>query len=289
MPAWNGTTGGINQAQAQAACEAAIAAAGLPDATQVETAAETAASAAITSAGLPDASGVTAACAVAITSEAGSGIPSVAQIQSGLATAASIAALNNLSQAQAQTAAAAAITAASLATSAQVSALNDLSQSQAKTACASAITGASGTDIPNTTQITLACQDAINNLGGLPDAHEIARAVKGQAVSSTPLRATVTASGAATSGTLLAAPGLGLRNYVVAVLVSCTAAQSTFQLTSTGALLTMGQHSILQNSNLFCCPPFGMPLMVGGSGAAISWNKTTAATLVIEVWYYQAA
>jgi len=140
MSTWNGSTTGLTPSEVQSACTAAIAAADLPTTAEVETAAETGAAAAIVAADLPDTAevqaaaqqgagdaiaaanlpsdaDVQAACEAALVSEAGGSIPSVAQIQTGLATAANLATLQTSvnalpSDADVQTAASAAITAA---------------------------------------------------------------------------------------------------------------------------------------------------------------------------------
>lgn len=71
MPIWNGSTGGgITQAEAQAACEAAIIASNLPTTADVQT-----------------------SCEAAILAAVGVEIPTVVQIQAGLASQASVDAL----------------------------------------------------------------------------------------------------------------------------------------------------------------------------------------------------
>lgn len=232
---------------AQAACAAAITAANLPTAAQVASAV-----------------GAQAACAAALTAAAGAAIPSVAQIQSGLSTSSALSTLQTTCSALPSAAAIAATVAA-------------------QASCAAAITAAAGVAIPTVQQITDGV-DGLNIAGSVYSS--VPPAVAALAVGVTPVHTTVTLSGAGTSGTLLAAQGLGLRAYVVAVLVSCTAAQSVFQMVSSGGT-TMGSHSLLQNSNLSLSIPFSY-ILRSGSNTSITVTKTTGATLVIDVYYYVA-
>lgn len=343
MPAWNGSTTGLTEAQAQAACTAAINAADLPTTAEVETAAETGAAAAIvaadlpdtaevqaaaqtgagdaiTAANLPDQTEVQAAAAAAITASAGVAIPSVVQIQSGLATATSVSnvqttvnALPSAAQVAtavgAQAACAAAITAAQLPSATQMDVLIDTAIENrvssftmwAQDGAQAAITAS---DLPSQTEmyaglanlqadlvtdlegslpgLTASAVEGLDIAGGVP-ASTMILAV-GHDASTQPLKTTVTLSGAPTTGTLVAAAGVGLRVYVQAILVSCTVAQSTFFLSSTGGS-TMGTHSLLQNSCVALNIPFGY-ILRSGSNVAVTLNKTTGATLVVDVWYY---
>lgn len=302
------TTAEVESA-AETGAAAAIVAADLPTTAEVQTAAQAGAADAITAANLPSDADVQAACVAALEAEAGDSIPSVVQIQSGLATAASIAALPT--DADVQAAAAAAITAANLPTAAQVA-----TAVGAQAACAAAITAAAGVAIPSVVQIQsglatsasiaalptdadvqTACAAAITAadlpnttaaaVEGLGIGGNIPGFVKELAVGTTPLHTTVTVSGAGTTGTLIATPGGGLKIYVVAVLVSCTVAASTFRMDGTGAS-TMGTHSILQNDNLSLSLPF-LYIVSSGAGSNLTYTKTTGATLVVDLWYYTGA
>ncbi len=183
----------------------------------------------------------------------------------------------------------------------------DLTIAQVETASEAGATAAiTAAGLPDATEVQAACDaalvaygvateatldavaTAVSNLGDIiPDASTIALNVATAAVV-TPrvtgdlLRATVTISGAPTSGTVLASSG-GTQRIIWAVLVSCSAAQSSFSLASTGGD-TMGTHQILQNGNLSLSLPFGA-VFKGGTGNSVTANKTTGATLVIDVWY----
>lgn len=288
MPIWNGGTGSITAAEVQAACEAAIVAENLPSQAEVQTACE----AAITAAGIPTALEVQAACEDALTAQAGVAVPSVAQIQTGLSTSVEVAAVQAAvdllpsaadvaTAVGAQAAAQAAITASigtALVTSAQV-----------QTSCEAAITASVGAEIPDLAQIQTACETAIavSQVATVADVDNIAPAVQTLAVGSFAQKTTVTISGAGTSGTLIAAGGVGVRTYIVGILVSCTVGNSTMQLVSTGGVST-GVHSILLNNNLSMSLPFGI-IARSGSNTAITCNKTASQTLIFDVWYYQGA
>lgn len=322
-----GSSGALTQAQVQAACAAAISAAGLPDVSNVQTAAEAGASAAITAANLPTAAevatavGAQAACEAAILARVAAGtLPAPADVETAcgtaiasanLADASSVAALqtacdslgtmidalHDVSTSDVQTAAAAAITAASLATAAQVSALNNVSTTDVQDACGNAI---ANSGLPVAADIETLCGNALTTAAGngtIPSANDIANAVDGlnvagavpsqvlaYAYGSSVQRATVTASAGSTTGTLITTPGGGQRIVIVAIVVACTTAQSSFSLSSSGGS-TMGTYQIPQNATLEINRLFHY-IHRSGSGASVSWNKTSGANLSIDVWWY---
>jgi hypothetical protein len=283
---------------AQAACEAGIvarvAAGTIPDPAAVETRC----GAAITTAALATAAqvaglnnlssaGAQSACTAALTAANLATAPNLAALQTtcnGLATASALTTLqntvnglNNLSSAGAQTACGAAITAANLATAAQVSALNNLSSGGAQTACESAI-DAKITDIAN------ACANAVDGLN-------VAGSVPGQVVTaaygSGYTHTQVTAGAGSTSGTLVTNPGGGVRIYVVAIIIACTTAQSSFTIGGSGAS-AMATWQIPQNDTLEVNRLFDW-ISRSGSGSNLTWNKTSGANLSIDIWYYTGA
>lgn len=267
MPLWNEScdpgSGGITPAEVEAACTAAIAASGIPDASQVED-----------------------SCTAAIAAASGTTIPTTAQIQTGLATATSLADVKSVVDALPS--------AATIATAVG-----------AQAACAAAITAAVGFDIPDLSQIQVACENALDGFGvavnsslqpaaaaaitaaSLPTAAQNTTSIVTACVGASPLRTTVTISGAGTSGTLLAAPGVGIRNYITSMIISCSVAQSTWSLASTGVTST-GTHSLLQNSMGSWTAPAGTFIFQSGSNTAITLNKTTGATIIVNLIYYQA-
>lgn len=254
----------LSVADVQAGCAAAIAAADLPSTAEVQAAceaaidnrqvalttwAETGAAAAIAAANLPTDADVQAASAAAIAAAAGAAIPSVVQIQAGLAKT-----------------------------------------SELQPAADAALTAAIGVAIPTVGQnqsglATGVKLDAVE-ASLLTAIGAVDTDTRSLAIGATPLHATVTIAGAPTSGVLIAAPGVGLRNYVTAIMVSVSA-QSSFSLSSTGGS-TMGTHQIPALSNLTFAPTF-QPILTGGINATVVANKTAAVTMTIDVWYYIAA
>lgn len=246
---WNGSTGGgITQAEAQAACTAAINAADLPTTAEVETAAQDGAAAAIvaadlpdtaevqaaaqlgagdaiTAANLPDQTEVQTACEDAITASVGAEIPTVVQIQTGIAktselqpaaqaalTASVGTALITAAQVTAAVPSVAAIQ-SGLATSTAVgnlqTSVNALpSNASITTACGSAITSAAGVAIPSVAQnqAGLATSTAVGNVqttvNALPSASTIVSAITASGAISTQQEAS--AAAAITASTLVA-------------------------------------------------------------------------------------
>jgi hypothetical protein len=304
MPIWNGGTGGLTQAEAQAACEAAIIAENLPSQAEVQVACE----AAIVAAGIPTDVEVQQACedaltasigtalvtsaqvqtaaSASITAAAGVAIPTVVQNQAGLATAANLAAVKTVVDAGSTAVAVAAVQST---VNALPSASAIASAVGAQAACAAAITAANGVAIPSSGQNQVSCENALDGYGAAKTSEVTAvpADVKTLAVGSSQLHTTVTISGAATSGTLIAAAGVGLRTYITGILVSCTVGNSTMQLVSTGGQST-AVHSILVGDNLSIVMPFGI-VARSGSNTAVICNKTANQTLIFDVWYYQGA
>lgn len=112
----------------------------------------------------------------------------------------------------------------------------------------------------------------------------VAAQVQALAVGATLLHTSVTISGIATSGTVLAAPGVGLTITIVAVACSCGAFNTIFNLASVGGT-TMGVHQILIGDNFTLSIPFGYVLR-GGSNASVTANKTASAIIDVDVWYW---
>lgn len=201
---------------------------------------------------LPSAANVQTACASAVTAAAGVAIPSVAQIQSGLATASAVAALP---------------TAASVVSAITASgAISTQQQAAAQAAI-------------NATDFQIFCENAI-------DSKNIPGAVKALAVGATFSHTSVTLSGASTSGTVLVAQGAGSNIYVVAVAAACSVANTTFSLASSGGT-TMGAMQLMIGTSFALSIPFGYVIR-GGTNTSITGNKTTGATVVIDIWYYVA-
>lgn len=113
----------------------------------------------------------------------------------------------------------------------------------------------------------------------------VAVAVATKAVGATLLHTSVTIAGAPTSGTVVAAPGLGLTTTVVAVAASCNGAAATVFDLASAAGTTMGVHQILIGDNFTLSLPFGYVLR-GGTNASITADKTAGATIVVDVWYW---
>ena len=243
---------------AQVACDAAIAA----RQTSLTTWAQTGCAAAISAAALATAANL------ATLQTTCTALPSSANIVTAIAASGAI-------STQMQDAAAAAITAAGLATASKLAAL----QTTADTLPADTVTAilASAT-IP--TQIQTASAAAITAAG-------IPAAVAALAVGATMLHTSVTISGAGTSGTVRSAPAAGLKHYIVGMMAACSVANSTFSLASSGGT-TMGAMQLLIGTTLSFCIPFGY-IIRGATATSVTGNKTTGATLVIDVWYYTAA
>lgn len=289
MPQWGQSAG---TTPANVAEIAAAVAALVPDAADVQAEAEDAIDARATADAIPTPEDLQPAAAAAI---AAANLPTAAQVATAVDAQArcdaAIAARQASFTTWAQTGSAAAITAASLPTAAQVATAVD---AQAK--CAAAIAAAS---LPTAAQIaaTLAAdagflaavanklQETLDN-GNVSDsaiADEIVRRVVGV----TPQRTEVTLSGAPTSGTILAAPGGGLRNYIIACWISVTVGTSTTQFVSTGGD-TMGAHVTPQNGNFSMTAPAGGDIFFSGVNTAITMTKTTGNTVICKVWYYTA-
>lgn len=109
--------------------------------------------------------------------------------------------------------------------------------------------------------------------------------VQSLAVGATLLHTSVTIAGAPTSGTVVAAPGLGLVTTVVAVAASCSGASATVFSLASAAGTTMGVHQILIGDNFTLSIPFGYVIR-GGTNASITADKTAGATIVVDVWYW---
>ena len=234
--------------------------------TSLTTWAQTGAASAIAAAGLP------AATATAVG----------AQVACDAAIAARQTSITNWSQ----TGCAAAISAAALATAANLTTLQgtcsalpsaaDIVTAIAASAAISTQMQAAAQAALDATDVQVLCEQAI-------DSKNIPVNVQALAVGGTFLQATVTLSGAGTSGTIVAAAG-GNRHYIVAMLAACTVTNSTFSLASSGGT-TMGAAQLLIGASLALAIPFGY-IIRGGLGTSITANKTTGATLVITVWYY---
>lgn len=218
------------------------------------------------------------AVADALAAAVGDELITPAQVTAAVPSAAAIA-----TAVGAQAASAAAISAASLPTAAQIVAALVASgavSTQQQAACATAIAAAIGTDIPSESDIENACTNAVNGLG-IPEA--VATLARG----GTFTQASVTLTGAGTSGTVISAAPGGTRHYIVAVAAACTVANSTFSLASSGGT-TMGAMQLPIGNSFALSIPFGYVIR-GGTGTSVTANKTTGATLVINVWYYTAA
>lgn len=264
--------GTVDIAAIAAACAAEVDALGSCQAaidsrqTSLTTWSETGAAAAISAAGLP------AATATAVGAQA--------------ACDAAIAARQTSFTTWSQTGCAAAISAAALATATNLATLQSTCSalpSAADIVTAIAMSAAISTQMQaaaqaalDATDVQVLCEQAI-------DSKNIPVSVQTLAVGGTFLQATVTLSGAGTSGTVVAASG-GNRHYIVAMLAACSVANSTFSLASSGGT-TMGAAQLLIGTSLSLAIPFGY-IIRGGLGTSITGNKTTGATLVITVWYY---
>lgn len=124
------------------------------------------------------------------------------------------------------------------------------------------------------------------SIDAIPTAAENATAVAVYAAGGVPsamLHASVTISGIGTSGTVLAAPGADLRYRIIAVTAACSSFNSTFSLASSGGT-TMGTMQLLVGATFALSIPFGY-VILGGSNAAITGNKSASAILEIDVWY----
>ena len=188
-----------------------------------------------------------------------------------------------------------------------------------QTSCAAAVTAAAGVAIPSVAQIQsgLSTSSALSTLqtsvNALPsaasvvsavtassavssqqqaaaeaaiDAKGIPTATKTLAVGANFNRTSVTLSGATTSGTVLTNQGAGSVIYVVAVAAACSVANTTFSLASSGGT-TMGAMQILIGNSFTLSIPFGYVIR-GGTNTSITANKTSGATVVVDIWYYVA-
>lgn len=285
--ALNASVGGAipSLIQIESECNDALIAYGTSKTSELQPAAQAAITASIGTA-LVTAAQVQTAASASITAAVGVAIPTVVQNQAGLATAVNLAAVKTVVDVGST---ATAVAAVQTTVNALPSAAAIATAVGAQAACAAAITAANGVAIPSVSQNQVACEDAIDGRGVAltTDVTAVPAAVQVLAVGSFQAHQTVTISGAGTSGTLIAAAGLGLRTYITGILVSCTVGNSTMQLVSTGGQST-GVHSILLGDNLSMVMPFGI-VARSGSNTAVTCNKTAAQTLIFDVWYYQGA